>query len=313
MDRRLRWLNNLLCFEVAARHESYSKAADELCITQAAVSQQMRQLEQNLQVKLFRRSARRMLLTSQGQILFEACQNGFSEVINGLNKVQEEPLEGSLTVSTTQAFCALWLLPNLFKFFNQYPDININTFASNRIESLHDGKIDIAIRFSTSTSSIMEDGLEVQKFGENGIVPVCSPDYKQTLALNTPFDLLDARLLALAFGDRANWESYFEHCNIDITNRSLKKTEISSSDLALSAALTGQGVMLASDVMIGQYVKSGQLVVPFNIPHPVRWKSHFVYLKNSPRKKRIALFCRWLAQQMEDDEALMNLDQPSLG
>lgn len=222
MDRRLRWLNNLLCFEVAARHESYSKAANELCITRAAVSQQMRQLEQNLQVKLFRRSARRMLLTSQGQILFEACQNGFSEVINGLNKVQEEPLEGSLTVSTTQAFCALWLLPNLFKFFNQYPDININTFASNRIESLHDGKIDIAIRFSTSTSSIMEDGLEVQKFGENGIVPVCSPDYKHTLALNTPFDLLDARLLALAFGDRANWESYFEHCSIDITNKKRK-------------------------------------------------------------------------------------------
>lgn len=133
---------------MAARHESYSMAADELCITQAAINQQMRQLEQNLQVKLFRRSARRMLLTSQGQVLFEACRNGFGEIITGLNKVQEELLEGSLTVSTTQAFCALWLLPNLFKFFNQYPDININTLASNKIESLHNGKIDIAIRFS---------------------------------------------------------------------------------------------------------------------------------------------------------------------
>lgn len=69
----------------------------------------------------------------------------------------------------------------------------------------------------------MEDGLEVHKFGENGIVPVCSPGYRRTMTLNSPNDLLNARLLSLAFGDRANWESYFERCNINIANKSLKK------------------------------------------------------------------------------------------
>ena len=87
MDKRLRWLNNLMCFEVAARHQSYSKAAEELFISQAAVSQQMRQLETNLHVKLFHREARKMRLTESGKVLLSACQRGFGEVINGLNQV----------------------------------------------------------------------------------------------------------------------------------------------------------------------------------------------------------------------------------
>ncbi|GEA12138.1 LysR family transcriptional regulator [Alteromonas sp. KUL49] len=118
MDKRLRWLNNLLCFEVAARHQSYSRAAQELFVSQAAVSQQMRQLEKNLGVSLFRRKARKMELTPQGHTLLQACQKGFSEVVHGLNQVQEEPIEGDLTVSSTQAFCALWLVPRLYEFFS---------------------------------------------------------------------------------------------------------------------------------------------------------------------------------------------------
>lgn len=298
MDRRLRWLNNLLCFEVAARHQSYSKAALELHVSQAAVSQQMRLLEENLGVRLFRRQARKMLLTTQGKILLRACQHGFSEILEGLNQVQEEPLEGSLTVSSTQAFCALWLLPNLYEFSNLYPDVNINVQASNRYENLHDGNIDLAIRFSTSTTSLEKDGLIVEKIGENSVVPVCSPSFKQQHQINNAFDLVNTRLLALHLSEKISWESYFEYLSIELTSVSLKKTEVSSSDLALSAALAGQGVMLASDVMIGQYVKSGQLVIPVNIPHPIRWKSHIVYVKNSSKHQRIACFCAWFKRKM---------------
>jgi len=124
------------------------------------------------------------------------------------------------------------------------------------------------------------------------------------MQLHSVKDMLGARLLALAGEENASWEAYFEHSKINLSNKILRKTVVSSSDLAVSAALAGQGVMLASDVMIGQYLKSGQLVVPIDIPHPVRWKSHFVYLKNSPKQQRIAHFCEWLTEKMANHEAL---------
>ena len=86
----------------------------------------------------------------------------------------------------------------------------------------------------------------------------------------------------------------------------LNKTTVSSSDLALSAALAGQGVMLAGDFMIRQYLNSGQLVIPVAKPHPVRWKYHFVYLKNSPKQQRIAHFCDWLKKQMTANEVKLS-------
>ena len=222
----------MLCFEVAGRNESYSKAAEELHISQAAVSQQMRQLEANLGISLFRRQGRKMLLTAPGRTLLASCKNGFSEIINGLNQVQEEPIEGSLTISSTQAFCALWLMPNLFAFFNLFPDINVNIQASNRIENLHDGNIDVAIRFSTSTTSLLDDTLVVEKFAEDGVIPACSPEFQSKMQLKTVKDLLNARLLSLACEEKANWENYFENDKIDLSNTVLNKTTVSSSDLA---------------------------------------------------------------------------------
>ena len=298
MDKRLRWLNNLLCFEVAARHQSYSKAAEELFISQAAVSQQMRQLESNLGVTLFMRKARKMELTEPGKTLLTSCQRGFDEIINGLNQIQEAPLEGDLTVSSTQAFCALWLVPHLHSFASQYPDVNINVFSSNRIVDFSDGYVDLAIRFSTSTTQLQHPSLIIERIAENAVFPVCSPSLLGRMPITEPKDLLGARLLGLTYEDKVNWESWFEHAGVDYSASNLKKTAYTSSDLALSAALAGQGVMLASDIMVGQHVKSGELVVPVDLPHPLRWKSHLVYSKYSAKTKRIQLFCDWIKAEM---------------
>lgn len=300
MDRRLRWINNLVCFEVAARHQSYSKAAEELHITQAAVSQQMRQLESNLHVRLFSRQARKMRLTEQGETLLNACQQGFRAIVEGLNQVEEAPLDGDLTVSSTQAFCALWLVPNLIDFYTQCPSININVQGSNRVEQLHDGKIDVAIRFSTSSAQLMGDDLVVEKIDENTVYPVCSPAFATQHKLHSAADFISARLFSLTNENKVNWESWFEHAGVDCSKATLSKTEVTSSDLALSAVLAGRGVMLASDIMVGEYVKSGLLSVPLDLPHPVRWKSHLVYLKHSPKQKRIAAFCHWVKKQLSE-------------
>lgn len=301
MDKRLRWLNNLACFEVAARHQSYSKAAEEMHISQAAVSQQMRHLERNLNVRLFRRQTRKMILTESGQTLFSACQKGFAELISGLNQVEEAPLEGELTVSSTQAFCALWLVPNLFAFFSQHPDININVQGSNRIEDLHESQVDVAIRFSTSSSQLKDDGLVVEKIDENAVYPVCSAAFLAQNNLATAHDFRTVRLFSLAYENKVDWESWFEHAGVDVPSGGLTKTEVTSSDLALSAVLAGHGMMLASDIMVGEYVKTGQLVIPLNLPHPIKWKSHLVYSRNNPKQQRIAAFCEWVKEKLPQE------------
>ena len=298
MDKRLRWLNNLMCFEVAARHQSYSKAAEELFISQAAVSQQMRQLETNLHVKLFHREARKMRLTESGKVLLSACQRGFGEVIDGLNQVQEAPLDGELKVSSTQAFCALWLVPHLFEFFKLHPGINVNVQGSNRIENLHDGNIDVAIRFSTSSTGLTDESLVIERIDENDVYPVCSGDYLTKNAIDDAKRMKNARLFSLAHENKVDWESWFESAGVEVSPQQLQKTEVTSSDLALSAVLAGNGIMLASDIMVGEYVRSGQLVIPLAIPHPVRWKSHLVYAKNNPKQKRIAVFCQWVKDNL---------------
>ena len=298
MDKRLRWLNNLMCFEVAARHQSYSKAAEELFISQAAVSQQMRHLDSNLHVKLFNREARKMRLTESGKVLLSACQKGFGEVINGFNQVQEAPLDGELKVSSTQAFCALWLVPHLFEFFKLHPGINVNVQGSNRIENLHEGNIDVAIRFNTSSTGLTDESLVIERLDENDVYPVCSGDYLTGNAINDAKSMKDARLFSLAYENRVDWETWFEFAGVEVTSNQLRKTEVTSSDLALSAVLAGHGIMLASEIMVGEYVRTGQLVIPLDIPHPVSWKSHLVYAKNNPKQKRIAVFCQWVKENL---------------
>lgn len=301
MDKRLRWLNNLLCFEVAARHQSYSRAAQELFVSQAAVSQQMRQLEKNLGVSLFRRKARKMELTPQGHTLLQACQKGFSEVVHGLNQVQEEPIEGDLTVSSTQAFCALWLVPRLYEFSVQYPQINVNVQGSNHVEDLREGKVDLAVRFSTTTEKLKSPLLNVDVVGDDACYPVCTPTLQSRLSIHHPEHLLKVRLLSLEGESVVNWESWFEHVGVSFTPKKLQKTLVTSSDLSLSAVLAGHGAMLASDIMVGSYLRSGQLVKLSDIPHPARWKSHLVSLKNSPKQKRIQIFSNWIKEHLVNE------------
>ena len=149
MDNRLKHLNALHSFEVAARHQSYSRAAEELFVSQAAISQQMRHLEQVLSTKLFVRNGRNMILTQSGKQLFTACQKGFNTIIDGLNSIQCEGIPGELTITSTQAFCSMWIMPRLYKFSQLHSEISIKIMGSNQVEDLSKKHIDVAIRFST--------------------------------------------------------------------------------------------------------------------------------------------------------------------
>jgi len=299
MDKRLKHLNALHSFESAARNQSYSKAAQELFVSQAAISQQMRHLENTLQEKLFIRSGRNMLLTQSGEKLFQACQLGFAEIIKGLNSIQCEGVAGELTITSTHAFCSLWLMPRLYKFSQLHPEINVKILGSNQIEDLQKKHIDLAIRFSTTSNKFDHEHMITEWFGEDSVYPVCSPELLNHVDLNTPADLLKCSLVSLAHDSIVTWQSWFDHAGVQGFDQYVNKTEVTSSDMALSAVLSGHGVTLAAKAMFMPYIHTKQLIVPFDIQHPVQWQRFIVYQANSAKNARIKVFSNWVQKEMQ--------------
>ena len=134
---RLRYLSALRFFESASRLKSYSKAAEELRVTQAAISQKLRQLEDRLGCKLFVRRGREMHLTDKGQILQKHVNDGFKNIVTGLNRIQNEPLEGVLNVSAPRSFSTRWLMPRLWKFTMEFPHVPIRVQNAKGIDIRH--------------------------------------------------------------------------------------------------------------------------------------------------------------------------------
>jgi LysR family glycine cleavage system transcriptional activator len=302
MDKRLKQLSNLRSFESAARHESYSKAAKELFVTQAAVSQQMRQLEAIMGSKLFARNGRKMELTLSGEKLFTATQKAFSTLLKGFNSIQTEAVAGTLTITSTQAFTSLWLMPRLYKFSIKHPEIKIKVVASNNIEDLRQGHIDLAIRFITTGEVDRQDDMAYEFIAEDHVYPACSPQLVTEYDFKEPKDILNCWLVSLENQGAIDWLTWFKQAGVDNYQCHKKWTEVSSGDMALSAVLSGHGFTLASQALFSQYVNTGQLVIPFNIKHPVSFKRYFVFDPNSAKRSRLDVFITWLKEETELDE-----------
>jgi len=305
VDKRLKQLNSLRCFESAARHKSYSKAAEELFITQAAVSQQMRQLETSLAAKLFIRQGKQMHLTQNGEKLYQASHQAFDILIKGLNSIQCEEIPGSLTITSTPAFNSLWLMPRLYKFSLKHPDINIKVVSSNCFQDLRQNHIDLAIRFKVvKEADSLQDGLTQEYVGEDHVYPACSPKLAQEMNFKEPKDLLKCWLVHLENQGNINWETWFDTAGVVGYKQHKKWTEVTSSDLSISAVLSGHGFTLASTAVFSQYVDTGQLVVPFDIKHPISFKRYFVYDATSAKKARLNIFITWLKDEMLNENMI---------
>ena len=181
MDKRLRHINLLRCFDAAARHQSYSLAAEELAISQAAVSQQIRNLEDYFQVKLFTRKGRSMYLTQQGTVLANSVSKAFNELSLGFDRIQIEPENGVLTVTSSPSFCSRWLVPRLWKFSSLYPDIQVRALASAQLEDVRHSEIDIAIRQGETDVKNVHQEILIR----DPVFPVCSPKVFKDYHLTT--------------------------------------------------------------------------------------------------------------------------------
>src|SRR5436190_9694023 len=202
MPRRLPPLNALKASEAAARHESFTRAAEELCVTQGAVSHQVKALEAELGLKLFNRQPQRLVITEAGRAYLGVVRDAFDRIADGTERLLQRQSGGALTVSTSPNFAAKWLVHRLGRFAEAHPEIDLRVSASLHHVDFAREDIDLAIRHGDGTAS----GLHVTRLCTEELFPVCSP---KLLAgrnpLRQPSDL--GRFTLIHVSDRQGWSN----------------------------------------------------------------------------------------------------------
>lgn len=303
-------LNALNAFEVAARHESFSKAAEELNVTPAAVSQQIRMLEELLGVQLFHRLNRGLALTGAGKSGLQKLQHGFQSVNEAVQQIRAEPSADSLDVWMAPSFASKWLMPRMHRFVEEHPSIDLRVSASGDLvdtnvsapslseEILRKHDIDVAIRFGSGNYP----GCRVEKLMNVTSLPMCSPALlnDELRPLRTPEDLVKHTLLhdETPYEGRPDWSSWLEAVGatqVDGT-RGMRFNRVS---LALAAAVESQGVVLTLEQLAANDLEMGRLVIPFD--HRVRLQHayHVISLENTTDDDRVVLFKQWLFREVQ--------------
>ncbi|MBT0722544.1 transcriptional regulator GcvA [Tatumella sp. TA1] len=288
MSKRLPPLNALKVFDAAARHLSFTRAAEELFVTQAAVSHQIKGLEDFLGLKLFRRRNRSLLLTEEGQSYYLDIKEIFSALNDATRKLQARSAKGALTVSLLPSFAIQWLVPRLTSFNQQHPGIDVRIQAVDREEDKLADDVDIAIFYGRGNWP----GLRVEKLYAEYLLPVCSPVLLTgERPLQSPADLHHVTLLHDA--SRRDWQSWVRQVGLAHVN--VQQGPIfSHSAMVLQAAIHGQGIALANNVMVQSELSSGRLVCPFNEVLSTKNAFYLVYHDSQAELGKIAAFRQWI-------------------
>jgi LysR family glycine cleavage system transcriptional activator len=294
MARRLTHLNGIRAFEAAARHMSFAKAAEELSVTPAAVSQQIKALEDYLGVALFKRTKRALFLTDTAQAVLPAAREGFDLLASVLTRARASSARDQLVVSVTPSLAAKWLMPRLERFIAQHPTIDIRIDTNSRLVDFAREDVDVAVRYGGGDWP----GLEVTPLMNEQIFPVCSPRLQTGRhPLHAIEDLRHHTLIhdgtlpeGSAFPSWAIWLEVAGAPGVD-TTRGLR---VNASMLAIQAAVDGQGVALGRSVLVEDDLASGRLIRPFAATLPLRYAYYVVHPKQLAKDSPVPLFRRWL-------------------
>lgn len=300
MTERLPHLSALRVFEAAARRGSFRDAADEMGISASAVSHQIRKLEAYLDVRLFDRLTRAVSLTEAGTALYPKLDVGFRLVESAVREVRSVRTASALVVSTGPAIAAKWLVPKLYVFQEQYPDVEVRISTSNRAVDLEREDVDVALRHGRGHYPGVES---TRLFGE-AYTPMCTPRMRDnaSAALRTPADLRHYRLLhddsaALPGPGAAGWAQWLRAArvrNVDAKSGA----HFGQSDHAIQAAIDGGGVLLGRVAIAAFDLAAGRLIRPFDLTLPSPFGYYFVTRSGRQRERAIAAFLSWLRSEV---------------
>ncbi|MCC5879434.1 MAG: transcriptional regulator GcvA [Idiomarina sp.] len=295
--RKLPPLNALKSFEAAARHLSFTKAAEELFVTQAAVSHQVKALEEYLVMPLFLRRNRSLLLTEAGQNYYLDIKSILEQLTQATNKLMLSSERGSLTISVPPSFAILWMVPRLSEFHEKFSDIDVRIKAVDEVAGSLTDNVDIAIYYGRGPWP----GLKSYKLHNEYLMPVCSPRLLDGVKpLQVPDDLLQHTLLHEE--TRNAWNDWFRMVDVEPPSH-ISGPVFSHSSLSLKAAVHGQGVALANSVLAKPELDSGHLVQLFERVLPTSDAFHFVCRESQAEIGKIAKFRNWLLEVVEQEEA----------
>ena len=286
-------LNALRAFGAVGRHLSFGKAAGELHVTAAAVSQQIKNLEDFLGVQLFHRHGRNIALTAAGQQLLLGVENGFRELENSVRPFLTPKSAAYISCSTVGAFAARWLVPRLQRWRDAHSDIDIRISATAVREVFEGQDIDLAIRLGTGN----EPGLYTELLLREQVLPLCSPILIDTEPpLQHPSDLRHHQLIHFtpqAGKLNTRWSDWLEIASVDDVdpNRGIFTND---GVAALNAAIAGQGVVLAPRVIASQEIEMSTLVVPFEIELPTQLAWYITMPEKNLARSEIVAFRNWL-------------------
>ena len=295
MRRRLPSLNALKAFEATARQESFTKAADELCVTQGAVSQQVKGLEAELGVRLFRRERQRLVITDAGRSYLEVVRDAFDRLSMGTERLLQRQSSGVLTVTTSPNFATKWLVHRLGRFSEAHPGIELRISASIQHVDFAREDIDLAIRHGDG----QWPGLNVARLCVEKLFPVCSPQLVRGRgALRSPRDLKHHTLLhANDTGDWVKWLKLVDAGDVDVQ----RGTVFNQASMAIDAAVDGQGIALARTALAAWDLLSGRLVRPFPQALEAPYALWIVCPTAAADLPKIATFRNWLLEEAADD------------
>ncbi len=294
--RRLPPLVALRTFEVVARHLSLVQAADELCVTPAAVSHQIRTLEAHLGVPLFRRAGRSIVLTDAGQTFLPGIRGAFEMMGEAVGQLEGLNQASMLTVSVAPSFAVKWLMPRLDRFQKLHPNIDVRVAATTQLSNFTSDNVDIAIRYGKGGYP----DLAVEHLLSEAVIPVCSPVLLKERQLQRPKDLFAVTLLHDDSPDSdptcPNWQAWLRArgaTNVDVA----RGPRFTQSSLVLDAAIQGGGVALAKATLVENDLREGRLLKLFEDPQPVDFAYHIVAPQRLLSLPKVAAFAAWLRSE----------------
>jgi LysR family glycine cleavage system transcriptional activator len=295
MLRRLPALNALKAFEAAARHESFTRAAEELCVTQGAVSHQVKALEEELGVKLFNRERQRLVITEAGREYLVVVRDALDRIAVGTERLVQRQRSGALTISTSPDFAAKWLVHRLGRFAEAHPDIDLTVSATMHHVDFAREDVDLAVRHGDGSWA----GLHVERLCSEQLFPVCSPKLvKGRRRLGQPCDVLKFPLLHLE--GRQDWPTWLDAAGVSCPDLSHGPI-MNRASMLIDAAIDGQGIALARTALAAWDLLNGRLIRPFVAALPLAKSYWIVCPKATSMLPKITKAREWMRAQAADD------------
>jgi LysR family transcriptional regulator, glycine cleavage system transcriptional activator len=258
-------LRTLRAFDAAARHLSFTRAADDMGVTPAAISNQIKELEDQLGIELFIRTSRSMRLTKEGEILRTATTESLETLAKAIHRIKRLENRNQIRVSSTPSVAAKWLVPRLDGFLSAFPSADVRIDVSNTLVDFDRDDVDLAIRFGAGKYP----GLRADLLFQDTLSPVCSPSLiTKDRPLETPKDLLRHTLIHLDWQASGspwpNWRMWMQAAGIkDFDDK--RGLHFGQTSLTIQAAIDGQGVALGDSNLVADDLAAGRLVKPFEL------------------------------------------------